>query len=190
MLVDMRRCTDEDLLARVATGESSAFAILYDRHLPLVLAYLLRQTGDAELAGDLAAEVFAAVLLAAGSYQPLRQTAAPWLVGIARHKLLMSLRRGRVEARARRQLQMQATRIDDSDLEAIAATAEGGQGPLQALVGALPAAERDAVLARVVHERSYREIASELRCSEMVVRKRVSRGLGRLRAQLKGGRFS
>ena len=190
MLVDVKRCTDEDLLARIATGDGGAFATFYDRHLPLLLAYLMRQTGDAELAGDLAAEVFAAVLLAAGRYEPRRETAVPWLVGIARHKLLMSLRRGRIEARARQQLQMQATRIDDADLEAIVAAADRGRGPLQALVRTLPDAERQAVLAHVVHERSYREIASELCCSEMVVRKRVSRGLARLRAQLKGARPS
>ena len=37
---------------------------------------------------------------------------------------------------------------------------------------------------RIVEERTYPEIAVELRCSEMVVRKRVSRGLSRLRRQL------
>jgi Sigma-70, region 4 len=47
------------------------------------------------------------------------------------------------------------------------------------LVAELPTDERHAVEARVVHERSYREIAAQLHCSEMVVRKRVSRGLGR-----------
>jgi RNA polymerase sigma-70 factor (ECF subfamily) len=52
------------------------------------------------------------------------------------------------------------------------------------LVEQLPAVEREAVRARVVEERSYREIATELRCSEMVIRKRVSRGLARVRKQL------
>jgi DNA-directed RNA polymerase specialized sigma24 family protein len=42
------------------------------------------------------------------------------------------------------------------------------------------------VLSRVVHERSHGDIASELSCSEMVVRKRASRGLSRLRARLGG----
>jgi RNA polymerase sigma-70 factor (ECF subfamily) len=38
-----------------------------------------------------------------------------------------------------------------------------------------------------VAERSYKDIAGELSCSEMVVRKRVSRGLSRLRRQLGRG---
>jgi DNA-directed RNA polymerase specialized sigma24 family protein len=54
------------------------------------------------------------------------------------------------------------------------------------LVDRLPEDERRAVLSRVVDERSYREIAAELQCSEMVARKRVSRGLAGVREQLNG----
>jgi DNA-directed RNA polymerase specialized sigma24 family protein len=49
----------------------------------------------------------------------------------------------------------------------------------------LPADERRAVELRVIDERDYGEIATELRCSELVVRKRVSRGLAHLREQLR-----
>ena len=48
----------------------------------------------------------------------------------------------------------------------------------------LPAEQRTAVLARIVDERDYREIANELECSEAVVRQRVSRGLVTLRRRL------
>jgi DNA-directed RNA polymerase specialized sigma24 family protein len=37
----------------------------------------------------------------------------------------------------------------------------------------------------VLDERPYHEIAGELRCSELVIRKRVSRGLARVREQLR-----
>jgi RNA polymerase sigma-70 factor (ECF subfamily) len=57
-------------------------------------------------------------------------------------------------------------------------------GGVVELVEALPDGEREALKARIVDERGYAEIAVELRCSELVVRKRVSRGLGRLRKQL------
>jgi RNA polymerase sigma-70 factor (ECF subfamily) len=51
-------------------------------------------------------------------------------------------------------------------------------------LSALPEDERAAVEARVVLDRSYRDIAAETSVSEVVVRKRVSRGLARLRARL------
>ncbi|MGC9221851.1 MAG: RNA polymerase sigma factor [Solirubrobacteraceae bacterium] len=48
----------------------------------------------------------------------------------------------------------------------------------------LPADQRQVVQARILDGRPYSDIAHELRCSEAVVRKRVSRGLSTLRDQL------
>jgi RNA polymerase sigma-70 factor (ECF subfamily) len=44
--------------------------------------------------------------------------------------------------------------------------------------------EREAVRWHVVDEVGYDQLAAQLNCSEMVIRKRVSRGLGRLRNRL------
>jgi DNA-directed RNA polymerase specialized sigma24 family protein len=52
------------------------------------------------------------------------------------------------------------------------------------LLERLPPEQRDAVRARVLEERSYPDIAGELETSELVIRKRVSRGLSNLRAEL------
>jgi RNA polymerase sigma factor (sigma-70 family) len=183
---DSEWLTDGRLLAAIAAGDGTAFTVFYGRYLPVVLAYLMRQTRDPELAGDLAAEAFAAVLLGASRYHEQSPSAAPWLIGIARNKLLMSLRRGRIEAQARRRLGYEPVSLEDSDLERIVAAADRGAGRLAALVDQLPAEQRRAVLSRVVDERSYSEIAAELSCSEMVVRQRVSRGLARVRKQLSG----
>jgi RNA polymerase sigma factor (sigma-70 family) len=176
--------TDAALLSAIAGRDGAAFAIFYRRHVPTVLAYLMREIRDPEASADLAAEVFAAVLLAAGRYVAQSESATPWVIGIARNKLLMSLRRGRVEARARRRLGFEAVALDDGDLERIAELATSGSGPLLRLVDDLPPDERLAVRSRVLDERPYREIATELRCSEMVIRKRVSRGLARMRDRL------
>jgi RNA polymerase sigma-70 factor (ECF subfamily) len=176
---------DAALLSAIAGRDGAACAVFYRRHIPTVLAYLLRETRDREIAADLAAEVFAAVLLAAGRYAPEGESATPWVIGIARNKLLMSLRRGRVEVRARQRLGFQAVALDDDDLERVERIALGGGGRLVELVETLPEDERIAVRSRVLDERPYREIAREMRCSELVVRKRVSRGLARMREQLK-----
>lgn len=179
-----RPSSDAELLSAIAARDGAAFAAFYRRHVPAVLAYLMRETRDPEAAADLAAEVFAAVLLSAGRYAEHGESAAPWVIGIARNKLLMSLRRGRVEARARQRLGFEAVALDDSDLDRVQQLAEDGRGPLAQLVEALPEHERIAVRSRVLDERPYREIAVQLHCSEMVVRKRVSRGLARMREQL------
>lgn len=184
---DRGRWSDAELLSAISARDGAAFGVFYRRHLPVVLAFLLRQTADREVTGDLAAEVFAAVLLSASGYQTQGESAGPWVIGIARKKWLMSLRRGRVDARARRRLGFDQVAFEDGDLERIEALAESGTGQLAAVFEALPSAERYAIRSHVVEERSYREIADELQCSEMVVRKRVSRGLARMREQLNEG---
>ena len=175
---------DAELLAAAAAGDGEAFAAFYRRHLAEVLAYLRRETGDRELAADLAAEVFAAVLLSAGRYEPQRDSALAWLIGIARHKLLMSWRRGRVQERARRRLGLEPLALDDLDLERVDQLADAGVGRLEEMLDGLPALEREAVRWRVVDELGYDQIAGRMGCSALVVRKRVSRGLRRLRDQL------
>jgi RNA polymerase sigma factor (sigma-70 family) len=177
---------DDDLLARFNSGDADAFMEFYRRHLAAVLAFFLRRTGDPELTADLTAEVFAAALPAAARYRPGERPALAWLYGIAAHKLADSRRRGRVEDAARRRLALEPLTIDDADLahvEELAATVD--QRQLDAAVDALPAAQRAAVVARVVQERPYAEIAAEMSCSELLVRQRVSRGLRTLRSQIK-----
>ena len=183
----LEQVPDADLLSAIAGCDGKAFGVFYRRHLPAVLAYLMRETRDPEAAADLAAEVFSAVLLSSRRYRPDGPSAGPWVMGIAHNKLLMSLRRGRIESKARRRLHFQPVEFEDHDYERVEATADSGAGRLAQLVARLPADERFAVNARVIEERSYRDIAAELACSELVVRKRVSRGLSRVREQLDDG---
>jgi RNA polymerase sigma factor (sigma-70 family) len=185
LLDEYERWSDEELLRGISDSDRDAFAVFYRRHLPLVVGFLARETRDPEVAADLTAEVFAAVALAARRFRPSHASAAPWLIGIARNALGASRRRGRVDVRARRRLGYEPVELLDSDLERVDAIVDDSRGRVRALVESLPPEERYAVERRVVHEREYAEIAAELRCSEMVVRKRVSRGLARLREQLK-----
>jgi RNA polymerase sigma factor (sigma-70 family) len=174
---------DRDLL--VATRrEPSAFGVFYRRNLSAVVAYFLDRTRDAELAADLTAETFAAALVASRSYAKRPEPAAVWLFAIARSKLIDSFRRGQVEARARRKLGMAPIEFEDEEVERVEALADAGRGQLAQLLEELPPEQRDAIEARILDEREYGDIARELRCSEQVVRKRVSRGLANLRARL------
>ena len=68
-------------------------------------------------------------------------------------------------------------------IELLETTARGALGLLESLAPE----QRDAIEARHLEERGYAEIAAELRCSESVVRKRVSRGLAALQAHLRDG---
>jgi len=171
---------DERLLA-IARAEPSAFGAFYRRHEDSVLGYFLARVGDPEVAADLTAETFAAALVSAHRFRPRKKKpAAAWLYGIARNNLAMSRRQGRVEARARRRLGMAPLVLTDESIERITAL----DRTVLTLVDELPGDQQVALRARVIDERDYPEIAKDLRCSEAVVRKRVSRGLGTIRARL------
>ena len=178
------RLTDEELLRRsVDEADGDAFAELYRRHVGSVLAYLHRRVGTPELALDLAAETFAAAIAGAHRFEGTGPVAA-WLYGIARHKLLESLRRARVEDAARRELALDPLLVSETDLSDVVKLAEEGGSDLVRELAALPQELRDALVERVVNERPYEDIAGSLQCSEQLVRQRVSRGLKRLRAAL------
>ena len=175
---------DDALLEAAKRGDGEAFAAFYRRHGDLVLAYLRRRVAEPEVAFDLAAETFAAALVSLGRYEPGRGPAAGWLLGIAHNKLLESLRRGRVEAAARRRLRHEPIAVADEDLLAVEERAAAGAAALERLLAELPGEQREAIRARVLDEREYADIAAELRCSPQVVRQRVSRGLRTLRTRI------
>jgi RNA polymerase sigma factor (sigma-70 family) len=177
---------DDELLGRFSAGDPRAFVVFYRRHLAAMLGFFLRRTGDPELTADLPAEVFAA----AERYQPGEHPARAWLYGIAAHKLADSRRRGRVEDEARRRLALEPLIINDADLDRVEELASGEtEGTwLESAVLSLPSEQREAVLARVVEERPYSDIAREMCCSELLVRQRVSRGLRNLRSHIKESR--
>jgi RNA polymerase sigma-70 factor (ECF subfamily) len=181
----MTEMTDEDadLVARIARGEEQAAALLYRRYLALVLRWTLRQTGNREVAADLTSEVFAAALIASPRYRPQRGPVGGWLLGIAKNKLRESQRRKRVEDSARRALRLEPIVLTDAALDRVDDLASI-DGDVAELVEALPEEQRDAIMRRVVDERSYEDIADELCCSPSVVRQRVSRGLRSLRSKL------
>jgi RNA polymerase sigma factor (sigma-70 family) len=185
VMATFERAADHELLAAVPARQGEAFAVFYRRYLPGVTAYLLRETGSPDLAADLAAEVFAAVLLGARRYHPHgTNSAAPWVFAIARNKLRESRRRGRAEDRARRRVRLERESLDDDDLERVEELAALGRGGILGMVDDLPDREQAAVRAHVLEDRTYADVARELRCSELVVRKGVSRGLARLRKRL------
>jgi RNA polymerase sigma-70 factor, ECF subfamily len=183
-----RDIDDAALLLATARGEQGAFEVFYLRWLPAVTGFHMRRVGVREVAFDLTAETFAAVVAACGDFDPARGSAPGWLFVIAERKLRDSLRRGRVEASARRFLGHRPVVLEDDDLARVEELASLGRAPrLRELLDGLPPEQREAVCARVLQERSYDSIAAELRCSEAVVRQRVHRGLSRLRQGLQEG---
>lgn len=183
MRPDYASATDVQLLG---AADPDAFASLYDRHVAQLFSWARARVGDH--AADLTAEVFARAWLCRGSFRDQADGSAwPWLCGIAHNVLRDSLRRRRVEDRARRQLGLPPTIAPDPEYEEVERRLSLPEAALRALAD-LPAADRELLELRVVHERPYGEIAEQLRCTPQAARNRVSRTLRRLNLALGGPR--
>lgn len=90
----------------------TALLALYDSALPHVYGYLLARCGRVPLAEDLTSETFlAAVDATRGGDRP--EVGIPWLVGVARHKLVDHWRRMARDDRRLRRLVDEEAPVDD-----------------------------------------------------------------------------
>jgi RNA polymerase sigma factor (sigma-70 family) len=144
----------------------------------------MRELTDPDLTNVSPYQVFAAAHLAAPRFREGPEPAGAWLLGIARNKLLRSLRRDRIEATARRRLAVERTELTDQGLAALEELRD--LGALR-LLEELPADQREAVRGRILEELDYEELAVGEEISVAVARKRVSRGLAALRRRLEQG---
>jgi RNA polymerase sigma-70 factor, ECF subfamily len=171
---------DAELLS---SGVASDFGFLYDRHVKAVTAFVGSWIGEPDVVFDLVAETFARALEHRLQCDPSKGPTVAWLLGIARNLMIDSARRGQVESDSRERLGMGRVELEEEQLGLIADRADVR---LRDALASLEPVQREAVIRRVVLDESYRTIAVDLRCSEQVVRKRVSRGLARLRGSLEG----
>jgi RNA polymerase sigma-70 factor, ECF subfamily len=165
-------------LLRDAAADPAAFSELYARHVGVVYAWLRRRIDWA--ASDLTAETFARAWLSRSRFRDERNgTAVPWLLGIAANVLADTVRRDRIEARARERLGLPLDLAGEDGYT----EAEDRLSPRRALARALellPAHERETLELHVVDELSYEQVAKRLDIRPAAARLRVSRALRRL----------
>jgi RNA polymerase sigma-70 factor (ECF subfamily) len=174
--------SDSDLI-RAAAHDAAAFGELYERHAAAVFGWFERRLGWA--AADLTAETFARAWLWRDRFRDQRAgSAMPWLYGIAANILRETVRRDRIETRARERLGLPLELASDEGFAGV----EARLSPREALAGALaqlPREQRRAVELRVLDELSYGEVARRLSIRPEAARLRVSRALRRLALSVK-----
>lgn len=82
------------LLGRMAKGDQSALATLYDNTNRLVYGLILRVLGDSSTAEEVLLDVYTQVWRQAASYDNVRGTPLAWLTTIARSRAIDRLRSG------------------------------------------------------------------------------------------------
>jgi RNA polymerase sigma factor (sigma-70 family) len=169
--------TDPQLLRDYAERRSeAAFAELVRRHVDFVYSAALRMVCDAHLAKDVTQGVF--IALAQNARQLAnRAVLSGWLHRTAQN-LAANIVRSDVRRRAREQEAAAMNELlsaeSDANWENIAPHLDAG-------LGELDEADRDALLLRYFERKSAREMAEILGTSEDAAQKRVSRAVERLR---------
>jgi RNA polymerase sigma-70 factor (ECF subfamily) len=164
-----------------------AFGVIFDRHGSTLLRFLARRVDPAE-AEDLLGEVFRIAFERRSAFECDRDSARPWLYGIAAN-LVAKHHRGEAR-RLRAMARVGAARVsaarlleDDPAERAVAAADAGVLWPrVVDAIGALPEAERQVLLLFAWEELSYDEIAQALGVPVGTVRSRLNRGRARLAA--------
>jgi len=99
------RLADEDLVARVATGDAGAFEVVYDRHARVAFSLAFRMLGDRAAAEDLVQDAFLSVWRGADRFSPALGSVRTWVLSIVHHRGIDRLRSS--AAAARRELALQ-----------------------------------------------------------------------------------
>ena len=172
---------DRELLRDYIEHRSeAAFNELVARHINLVYSTALRLVCDAQLARDVAQEVF--IVLARnprGIKNP--RALAGWLYRTARFTagtMIRSERRRRERERAAVELM---TMSEDAD-----ALWRNVAPHLDDALAALEQGDQDALALRFFESKSFREVGDSLGISDDTAQKRVSRALERIRSHLAG----
>ncbi|MFF8592346.1 RNA polymerase sigma factor [Streptomyces sp. NPDC015220] len=175
----------EQLTERLAVDLDDGFTELVRVHAPAIRAFLLRVSGSATEAEDLAQETFLRAYSALRGYGAARRRELrlrAWLLTIA-----TNVWRNHVRTGVRRPTSVGA--VEDSreswhdtspGPEELAAVAED-RGRLVTALSALPESPRVAIVLRHVLGLSYSEIAQAQGCPVGTVKAQVSRGIGTLR---------
>src|SRR5262249_36512568 len=148
-----------------------------------VFRFLVRRVGR-ETADELLGETFRTAFEVRTRFETGRESARPWLYGIANN--LMAKHRRTEARRLRATARLLSETADDALQDGVVAALDAGALWPHVLVAIaeLPERERDALLLYVWEELTYEEIASALSVPIGTVRSRLNRARARLRELL------
>lgn len=173
------RAADLNLVRRVARGEESALAALYDRYAGVVYSVALRVVRDTGAAEEILQDIFYQLWRSASSYDASRGTLGAWLLVSARNRAIDRLRRRKPED------------LPDPDqiaalpagIESAAAQAEM-MSRARSAIDELPAPQREALELAYFEGMSHSEISERTGEPLGTVKTRLRSALQRLRQVL------
>ncbi len=178
--VDPEPPTLDDLLVRVARGDTAAFEALFDAVAPQVAGVIRRVLRDVAQSEEVAQEVLVEVWRTATRYDPDRGSASTWILTMAHRRAIDRVRSAQASAdRDERVAQQEHVTAYDDVSEAVEARLEREQ--VRRCLEALTDLQRESVSRAYYDGYTYREVAELLGVPLGTVKTRLRDGLIRLR---------
>jgi RNA polymerase sigma factor (sigma-70 family) len=166
-----------------SVSDPERFALVFDRHFDAVHCYARRRVGDSA-ADEIASQAFLVAFDRRAAFDSSRESARPWLFGIATNLIHGRRRQEERQLRAYARAGAEANAFPIEGIEA-RADARRLRPQLTALLAALPREEADPLLLLAWAELSYEEISEALETPIGTVKSRISRARSRIRGQLR-----
>jgi RNA polymerase sigma factor (sigma-70 family) len=186
-LKDAEPTGDRELWTRAVDGDREAFGQIFDRHATAVYNHLFRRTADWSEAEDLTSAVFLHAWRRRSEIALDRDSALPWLLGIANHSLSNTRRRlRRAESLLHRLITHDEPVGDHADLVVGRVDDERRMSEIHRAIARLPRHEREVVELCVWSGLDQQAAATALGVAVGTVKSRLFRARRRLGAELLG----
>lgn len=170
------------MVERVAAGDDSALAVLYDQFGSLVHGIAARLVGS-DAAPDICQEVFVALWERPERFDPARGALRTFLATMARRRAIDQLRRsGRRVANEERSARIESTPVPNLE-ESAMALIDGER--LRAAVERLPAEQRRSIELAYFEGLTFQQVATATGAPEGTAKSRLRLGLERLASTLR-----
>jgi RNA polymerase sigma-70 factor (ECF subfamily) len=180
MVVDAAAGTPGDLMARVARGDSVAFAQLYDLMAPRVYGLIRRVLRNPAQSEEVTQEVMVEIWRTATRYDADRGSLTSWILTMA-HRRAIDRVRSEQSSTDREQAVAAASSITAYDEVAEAVTTNLEVEQVRHCLGSLTELQRESVTLAYYGGYSYREVAELLDAKLATIKARMRDGLIRLR---------
>jgi RNA polymerase sigma-70 factor, ECF subfamily len=166
---------DQELFDLWLKGDGRGFSVLYNKYKNRVFGFLIKMTGEREVAEDLLQETFLAAYINALQFDRSRSFLS-WLFGIAHKRTIDYFRHARVEVDHKEEaVDSIGSRIDAPDIQL---SNENLRGIINGAVENLDPLQREVFMLRELGGVPFKEIAEIMNCP-------INTALGRMRLALK-----
>jgi RNA polymerase sigma-70 factor (ECF subfamily) len=185
------RASDEELMRRTASGDKSAFTLLYERYSESVLSYVYRMLGNVEDVEAVAQEVFLRAYRFRGTYR-YPQRLSTWLFTITRNLAINQARRKkRSPVRSMTELNLEGVDISGDPYRVAARVTDDleKQEEIARMLKALddlPTDQKEVIVLGIFQDLSYGQMEQITGTKAVTLRSRMFHGLKKLTKMMAG----